>query len=70
MLTIRDLAREYGVDPSRVHHLIAVRKRKGLPDVGVQVGEIGMWLFQPEDVEKLRPRAKGGRPCKAKAELS
>jgi len=56
ILTTRDVAAILGITPQRVRMLAQAR------GVGQQI-ERGIWLFRPEDVERLRPGPRG-RPKK------
>jgi hypothetical protein len=60
LVTVEEVARQYGIAPRTVRQLAASRR------LGVRLGEgvRTVWLFTPADVEALRER-KVGRPRKA-----
>lgn len=56
LLTVEDVAREFGVTPRRVRAL--ARNRHERFGIGWQVPGTNQWLFRPEEIERLRPDEK------------
>ena len=59
VLTAKAVADALGITPQRVRMLAQAR------GIGQQI-ERGVWLFMPDDVERLRPGPRGRRPKEGK----
>ena len=58
LISAVEAAEVLGVDKSRARLLIAnAHKKRG---IGLKVG--GLWLIHRDDIEKIRPRPRAGRP--------
>jgi hypothetical protein len=56
LLTVNDLAELFGVNASRIR---AIAKRHAEFGVGWKIPKTNQWLFQPDEIEKLRPKTVG-----------